>query len=131
MVSPGSRHFEPTPQSVRAVRSYLREVLGDADEEVLADAELLASEVSANVVAHALTDYEVRVLTEGDRVRIEIADGSSVIPAIKDMAEDSEEGRGLVLLEGLADAWGAEERAGGKIVWFELTPSRRQPEARP
>ncbi|MCX4980600.1 ATP-binding protein [Streptomyces sp. NBC_00572] len=30
-----------------------------------------------------------------------------------------EGGRGLVVVEAVTDRWGAEERAGGKTVWFE------------
>ncbi|GAC1530481.1 MAG: hypothetical protein NVS3B12_05100 [Acidimicrobiales bacterium] len=88
------------------------------------DAELLVSEVAANVVDHARTDYDVRVVVEGQWVRVEVADGSSIIPAVQDLAQDAERGRGLRLIEHLAAAWGVEERADGKSVWFELDDTR-------
>jgi hypothetical protein len=36
---------------------------------------------------------------------------------------DAVSGRGLVIVNGLASAWGVERAAeGGKTVWFELSP---------
>ena len=32
-------------------------------------------------------------------------------------------GRGLVLVESLADAWGSDIGPSGKTVWFELAPA--------
>jgi len=35
-------------------------------------------------------------------------------------AEDEEPGRGLLIVEGLAAAWGCVHSAGGKVVWATL-----------
>jgi len=112
--------FSPEPETVAAMRRFLRESLAEVDPEVVHDAAVLASEVAANVVEHALTDYEVRVKGSDQVLRVEIADGSSVIPAVQDLAVDAERGRGLQLLAGIAQAWGVEETTTGKYVWFEL-----------
>ena len=113
-------HFAPRPETVAAVRRFIRECLPDADPEIVHDATVLASEVATNVVDHALTDYEVRIRVSDRVLRVEIADGSSVIPAVKDLALDADRGRGLHMLAGLAQAWGVEEGPTGKDVWFEL-----------
>ena len=42
------------------------------------------------------------------------------LPARKHYSEDAATGRGLLLVETLADGWGANPTAGGKAVWFEL-----------
>ena len=122
MTEPRSRRarFPPEPESVADVRRFLRESLGDVDPERVHDAALLASEVAANVVEHAHTDYEVRIWLADQVLRVEIADGSSVIPAVTDLAVDAERGRGLHLLASIARAWGVEESPTGKDVWFEL-----------
>ena len=112
--------FFPDPQTVAAVRQFLRDCLPDVDPDVVHTATLLASEIAANVVEHARTEYQVRVRRSERNLRVEIADGSSVIPAVRDLAVDADRGRGLLLLAGLADAWGVEEAPTGKDVWFEL-----------
>ncbi|GAC1590177.1 MAG: hypothetical protein NVS3B21_07470 [Acidimicrobiales bacterium] len=115
-----TRRFDAQRSSVGAVRQFVRGALSDFGTDAIEDAELLVSEVAANVVDHARTEYDVHVVTEGPWVRIEVADGSSIIPAVQDLAHDAERGRGLRLIEHIATAWGVEERADGKAVWFEL-----------
>ena len=102
------------------MRRFVREALASLDQEAVDDGILLVSEVATNVVEHARTIYEVRVIQEGQWARVEIADGSGVIPAVRDLAVDADRGRGLMLLKRLAAAWGVEERPDGKCVWFEV-----------
>lgn len=122
--------FSPNPQTVAAVRDFLRDCLPTVDPDLVHTATLLASEIAANVVEHAQTDYEVRVRQSEQVLRVEIADGSSVIPAVRDLAVDADRGRGLQLLAGLADAWGVEEAPTGKDVWFELVLEAQSEERR-
>ncbi len=121
-----TRRFAAEPASVLSVRQFVRGALVALDPEAVEDGILLVSEVATNVVQHARTDYEVRVIRRGGWARIEVADGSGVIPAVRDLAVDADRGRGLMLLKRLASAWGIEERPDGKCVWFELQePPRR------
>jgi anti-sigma regulatory factor (Ser/Thr protein kinase) len=115
-----TRDFAAEPESVVAVRRFVKQALTPLGADTIDDAVLLAGEVAANVVEHAHTGYEVRLIVEGSRARIEIADGSAVLPAVQDLAEDADRGRGLRLLQRLASAWGVEQRPDGKCVWFEL-----------
>src|SRR5581483_10621734 len=55
-----------------------------------------------------------------DRIRVDVADGSPVVPAIREYGTDAATGRGLTLFNTLASSWGVQPVAGGKIVWFEL-----------
>lgn len=119
-----TRRFGAERSSVGAVRRFVRLALSDFETDTIDDAELLVSEVAANVVDHARTDYDVRVVAEGLWLRIEVADGSSIIPAVQDLAHDAERGRGLRLIEHIASAWGVEERPDGKSVWFEIGDAR-------
>ncbi|HZU71334.1 MAG TPA: ATP-binding protein [Acidimicrobiales bacterium] len=123
-----SRQFAAGPEGLSAVRAFVREAISGVDQEMAEDIELLASEVATNVVQHAQTDYEVHVLHDDEAIRVEVADRSSVIPALRSLAIDADRGRGLLLLERLADAWGAQEAPAGKIVWFEMAhPTRSLP----
>jgi anti-sigma regulatory factor (Ser/Thr protein kinase) len=112
--------FAPQPETVAAVRRFLRAALPDVEPDLVDNATLLASEVAANVVEHARTDYEVRIGLSEHKLRIAVADGSSVIPAVQELAADADRGRGLRMLSAVADAWGVGETPTGKEVWFEL-----------
>ena len=60
-------------------------------------------------------------------MRVEVRDGSSILPAVRDAARDAERGRGLALIESLADDWGISQERRGKSVWFEVPPEVSQP----
>nr|WP_162002562.1 ATP-binding protein [Streptomyces sp. CB01881] len=110
--------------AVGAVRHRLRAALGDWGVPELADtAELLSSELVTNALLHtgqgAVFDA---VLTADLRLRIEVRDGVGRLPGRRrdPDAEYATSGRGLVLVEALADAWGVQLRGDGKVTWFEL-----------
>ncbi len=81
--------------------------------------ELLVSELTTNALRHAAGPFEVRVRAE-PRVRVEVRDSSTRLPTVRDLDATEESGRGLHIVGELARAWGTEERADGKVVWFEL-----------
>ena len=116
-----SRTFPSAPASAGGARRFVEAVLTDAgEEESLYAATALVSELVANAVLHTGTPIEVVVTTAGDRVRIEVHDGSPQLPVRKHYSNMSGTGRGLLLVERMASDWGAERKAGGKVVWFEL-----------
>ncbi len=107
----------------------MRAALGSAaPTEVAETAELLVSEVVTNAVVHAATDVllVVTVLPD-DRVRIAVSDGSRHAPARRDYQATATTGRGLQLLEELADASGTLRSPTGKTVWFEVAPTATAP----
>jgi hypothetical protein len=55
-----------------------------------------------------------------DRVRVEVHDGSPELPIRRRYSNMSGTGRGLLLVERMADGWGADLTSRGKVVWFEL-----------
>jgi anti-sigma regulatory factor (Ser/Thr protein kinase) len=111
--------------SIRAVRRWVADV---AEGWKLAEAEtlvLLASELATNAVLHARTDYEIRLyLTSDDAVRMEVADQNSRLPSVASVPTDATSGRGLLIVQALASAWGIENQGDGKLVWFELPALR-------
>jgi anti-sigma regulatory factor (Ser/Thr protein kinase) len=115
----------PAAQSVPVARHLLLEILrGWQVPHDLDDAALLVTELVANVVDHvegeASLTLEVAV-SEG-WLRIAVADGSSVLPVVRELEAAQPRGRGLLLVEAIADRWGSEDHRGGKRVWFELRP---------
>lgn len=94
-------------------------------------AELGVSEAVTNAVRHApgIPGSTLRLLAvrRTDRLRIEVHDRCRTLPRRRIPGADDESGRGLPLLEHLADACGAHPTPTGKSVWFEITlpgPSR-------
>lgn len=110
------RDFEPDPQSARMVRRFVEETIQPGPP--LDDVVLAASELAANVIRHAKTRFTVRLSTDDDVIRLEVSDGSSILPAIEDLAESY---RGLRMIESISEGWGVETTASGKTIWAEFT----------
>ncbi|WP_330336517.1 SpoIIE family protein phosphatase [Streptomyces sp. NBC_00557] len=84
--------------------------------------ELVADELITNALMHTEGSAIVtlRALDRGRRLRIEVEDSSSALPRRREPGEDGVSGRGLLLVDMLADGWGVEARGGGKAVWCEF-----------
>ncbi|GAA3308928.1 hypothetical protein GCM10020295_72240 [Streptomyces cinereospinus] len=60
------------------------------------------------------------------RLRVEAEDSSSALPRRRDAGDSGVSGRGLLLVDLLADVWGVEARGGGRCVWCGfVVPERR------
>lgn len=93
--------------------------------QVVETAELLVSEVVTNAVVHAATDIEVSVtMLDDGGVRVEVSDGSPHLPARRQYALTAGTGRGMQLVDELADRAGTTPAPPGKTVWFEVSPPR-------
>ncbi len=93
----------------------------------LADAALLVSELVSNVVDHVQGEaaLTLELALAGEWLRISVVDGSSIRPVVRELQQDRPRGRGLQLIEAIADRWGAEDHHGGKRIWFELAAPGR------
>jgi anti-sigma regulatory factor (Ser/Thr protein kinase) len=85
----------------------------------------LVGELAANAVTHGRIpgrDFRLLLYVIGDTLRIEVTDTrGDRLPARQHPTEDAESGRGLLLVEALADRWGVtEDRFPRKTVWAEL-----------
>ena len=120
--------LQPVPASVPAARHVVLELMQawgvpqDRD-----DAALLVSELVANVVDHVegAADLTLELAVSDGWLRIAVVDGSAIRPVVRELAGDHPRGRGLLLVQSIADRWGAEDHRGGKRVWFELAPPGR------
>lgn len=116
------------PERIAAARQQLRELLHDwADPEQVDAAVLMISEMATNVLVHTDGDALMLAQATGEhgerRLRVEVSDGSDELPHRRRPGEMASSGRGLVLMEMLADAWGVDPRGAGKSIWFELYES--------
>src|SRR4051794_13329096 len=114
--------FSPTLESVPQARRMVTDfVQGRVEREVADAAELLSSELAANAVTHAGTDFVVSAdLTEGV-LTVAVTDRDDQdTPLVVDAAPGATSGRGMQLVEAYSSRWGVEELDRGKRVWFQL-----------
>jgi anti-sigma regulatory factor (Ser/Thr protein kinase) len=112
-------HEADSPAKARAWLSPL--VATDREQGRFPDALLLLTELVSNSVLHTEGDL-IQVLGSQDEglLRIEVHDGGTGLPAVRRLPdEDDPHGRGLLLLDAVADRWGT-DRSAGACVWFEV-----------
>jgi anti-sigma regulatory factor (Ser/Thr protein kinase) len=109
---------EQVAEARRLVAGYLRD-RGEEDGEV---AVLLVSELVTNAILYGRAPLELRAHTEGSALRVEVRDREPASPPVLRGDANLTEvgGRGLQLVDTLADRWGWSAEDQGKVVWFEL-----------
>lgn len=108
--------------SPAAARRFVADVLWQRgfDYDGIEDAILLTSEAVTNVVVHAGTPIGLVVMADGAMARVEVHDDHPDPPVPVPLEAEGASGRGLHVIDALAEAWGVEPKGSGKCVWFEL-----------
>lgn len=88
---------------------------------------LMVSEVVTNAIIHGGSDAELRLILTGEAVRVEVADRSAALPAVRQYSDTATTGRGMMIVESLASAWGTQSRGDGKVVWFVVDAATPAP----
>ena len=84
----------------------------------------IISELAGNCALHARTEYSVRLIDGPDGLRLEVQDGSPARVQPRRYSREATTGRGLRLVEHLAQTWGVEMDTDGKTVWVSLRDPR-------
>jgi anti-sigma regulatory factor (Ser/Thr protein kinase) len=88
---------------------------------VCEDAALLASEVVTNALRHAPGgSISVRAERDGEQLVVQVLDASPEEPMVLETDLWGERGRGMALVDAIADEWGVVPHPSGKVVWFRL-----------
>ncbi|WP_344356140.1 ATP-binding protein [Streptomyces gobitricini] len=116
--------FLAEPQETAGIRNVIRTHLRawGLGEQVEA-AQLCASELVANVINHVGvgTPTTLAVSMSGTYLRIEVHDPDTrALPTLLQAGPDSEGGRGMALVDAVADRWGVQLRADRKVTWCEI-----------
>jgi anti-sigma regulatory factor (Ser/Thr protein kinase) len=115
---------EPAAESVATVRERLTCVLsgwgltGEDGEPT----QLVVTELLDNVIAHGRGPTRLAVRLVAGGVRVEVTDGSPDPPRLGPPDPTSAHGRGLVIVDGLAQRWGWTDEPPGKTVWAVVPP---------
>jgi serine/threonine-protein kinase RsbW len=122
-----TRHFRGGADQVAEVRHWLEDLLPDCAAR--ADVLLLASELCTNAIAHSRSgeaggQFSVDIDWAPARARVVIGDQGSakapVAPRSGDAAPVGESGRGLLLVDAVADDWGTASRPHRRWVWADV-----------
>ncbi|WP_078942540.1 ATP-binding protein [Streptomyces viridochromogenes] len=113
---------EAVPSARRQVAALAKNLGFAMSDETLRTVELLASEVIANAVVYSAAPCDVAVTRTDERLRVEVTDTNPSLPSVVEAAPSDESGRGLLLVDALADVWGTQPESWGKTTWFEITP---------
>lgn len=132
-------HFPRDPRGPGIARRTLRTVLTAHHLTDLADrAELLTTELATNSVRHTTGPASVSLRWQCPVLRVSVRDMSPDLPLLPPPSPVNvypDSGRGLIILDAVADRWGGcaiGEGAfgpGGKSLWFELILPQTPPPA--
>ncbi|OIJ89508.1 hypothetical protein BIV25_34155 [Streptomyces sp. MUSC 14] len=110
------------PSSVPEARAFVGEILTSWGSTYRADdVQLLASEVLTNAVLHAEGPLHLHMRRDTTELAVEISDRSPHLPHPRLADVEDESGRGLLLVDALADNWGVRPTEEGKTTWFTLS----------
>lgn len=113
-----TRRFTGSRHGPRFARAFVGDALRHWGlVHLVDDAVAVVSELAANAVVHAGSDFTVGLSRRDGAVHVEVADSSSEAPRSRDPGLS---GNGLPLVAAIADRWGHNLVAGGKVVWANL-----------
>ncbi|MEU7481722.1 ATP-binding protein [Lentzea sp. NPDC042327] len=101
------------------IRRWTRSILGDLGEDDLLDVLMVITELAANVFDHARLPARLRLRRSDEPcvVNVVAEDASPDSPLLRPSTPDSVRGRGMVIVNRLAERWGVVHRTVGKAVW--------------
>lgn len=114
--------LDAEPDAPARARSFLRAALALLPPDVVADAELVTTELVTNAQLHGAGPITVRASWAEPCVLVEVQDSGRDLPVLPVQSTEAMTGRGLTLVAALSSAWGVRPvpDGPGKVVWAEL-----------
>jgi anti-sigma regulatory factor (Ser/Thr protein kinase) len=114
--------YLPAAEHVPQARHWLQGLLRRWElEGLIPDASLLITELVTNAVVHAQTPVHVTAAVADGVLEIGVADHDSHSPHVTHPNSQAETGRGVALVDDIADDWGVVTLKEGKQIWFQLS----------
>jgi anti-sigma regulatory factor (Ser/Thr protein kinase) len=112
-------HLTPDASSLREGRRFVAETLQDwkVDEALIEPVLLVANELVANAIVHAQSAPVLSLAEAGPDLMLRVADTSPREPVPRTATPTESGGRGLIMVQALADRWGFDAHSTGKVVW--------------
>lgn len=116
------QRLEPTIHAPRAARELAASACGRWGLTASSvPAEIIASELVTNAVRHAGTVLDLRITLRDHQLRLSVQDRSAGRMArMETPSESDDHGRGLLIVDSVATAWGNLPIPDGKVVWASL-----------
>jgi anti-sigma regulatory factor (Ser/Thr protein kinase) len=112
--------LRPSVVSVRFSRQVIRGLLATFGSDFIETAAILTDELVANAISHGEPPIVLDVKSDEQRFMVGVTDGGPGAPVHTVADPMAESGRGLTIVDRLADTWGVRDLPQGKCVWFEL-----------
>jgi serine/threonine-protein kinase RsbW len=121
---PWLRVFPGEARELAAVRRWLANLLPGVP--VLDDIASVATELGSNAIRHTASgrggSFAVELTRQTRMIRVAVADSGGPGEPVLVNDPDGEQGRGLLLVRGLAIRIGVQGDQHGRLVWAELCP---------
>jgi anti-anti-sigma regulatory factor len=116
-----SQVLKPVPRSLVKARSLVKRACTGWKVDTVADrAQIVTTELVANALRHAGTPMELTVSLRQRALHLSVRDGCESAPRLGQEDELGIDGRGLKIVEALANGWGSTPTENGKVVWATL-----------
>ena len=117
---PVKASFSGGPSAPGQARSFvtaqLDSVIGEAEGPSHDDVVLITSELVTNAVRAGAGTIDVTVRATADRLYLDVTDDAAGWPQPQSSGTEDEGGRGLAIVDRLADSWSAIRKKNGKTV---------------
>jgi anti-sigma regulatory factor (Ser/Thr protein kinase) len=111
--------IDAVPGSVLAARLLAARATRQLDLDRREAVAVVVSELATNAVHHTHARFVVAVGPVEHGIRVEVTDGSRDRPVPRDPQPTELGGRGLAILDRVADRWGTVVHPAGKTGWAE------------
>jgi anti-sigma regulatory factor (Ser/Thr protein kinase) len=110
------------PPQLGLVRDRIDASLPHCGDDVVADLQLVATELVTNAYLHGLPPVRFGLCqpSADDVLRVEVTDCGPAMPRVRHPDPLTQHGRGLLLVDACSVRWGVETGRDGKTVWAEL-----------
>ncbi|MEZ0066101.1 anti-sigma regulatory factor (Ser/Thr protein kinase) [Streptacidiphilus sp. MAP12-20] len=119
--------FPPHPRNVRHARRITRTALAAWGVSELVDsAEMVVSELVTNALRYGSGPVDLTLALTETGLRIAVTDEGTTLPTARDADPDAQGGRGLQIVQLLAESWDVVVRLTGKTVTcvLQLEPAK-------
>lgn len=119
--------LDPGPEAAGEARRAIAAWTDRLDAEVVDDIKLLVTELITNACRYGSDGGPIalELALDGTSVRLSVTDGGPGFEAeVEDSRPAEESGRGLIIVDALADRWGIDSSS-GTCVWAELDLAAR------
>ena len=113
--------LERDPTEVRQARQHVARVCVGLARDLVEIAQLLTTELVTNALEHGAGEITLGIARSDSDLRVDVSDAAPGRPRTTWATPDQTRGRGMLLVEAMAAAWGVEPSTGPrKSVWFRL-----------